>query len=329
MLAQSDCRGDEDGRCLSSNTITQMYSCFGNGLPVKSLKSQISAIKSSERAPSGTEPQETNIARRSVGFDDESDETANQDEVFSSPIDISSALRSVALMRTWDLGRTHFPVQKLFSVPGHGDKDNRLSSPIADKCENEEGAEDPVEAEALGVSFQSKYFNIFPLYQDYCLTVKADLHRVTKGFLSDLLTSQCLPGLQSPLTPRSLFEVTCPPSPPPVVIPSSTPPHFLGSSRCTFWQDLDEVKASGLLNKLTTREIRLQEATFELIGSEASYLRSLGVAVNHFYASKTLKQTLSQMEHHILFSNLRHVMAASERFLMDLEVRLGESVLIS
>lgn len=99
---------------------------------------------------------------------------------------------------------------------------------------------------------------------------------------------------------------------------------------------------------------------FELIGSEASYMRSLGVAVKYFFLSKALKQTLSPMEHHILFSNIHHVMAASEkwdsqytsffffliilllvvlalllsrchlssRFLMDLEIRLGESVLI-
>uniref|UniRef100_A0A665T5W6 Si:ch73-15b2.5 n=1 Tax=Echeneis naucrates TaxID=173247 RepID=A0A665T5W6_ECHNA len=73
----------------------------------------------------------------------------------------------------------------------------------------------------------------------------------------------------------------------------------------------------------------LQESMFELIGSEASYLRSLGVAVNHFQASKALKQILSKMEQHILFSNIRQVMAASEKFLMDLEMRLGESVLIS
>lgn len=58
----------------------------------------------------------------------------------------------------------------------------------------------------------------------------------------------------------------------------------------------------------------LLKTTFELIGSEASYLRSLGVAVNHFYASKALKQTLSRMEHHILFSNIRRVMAASEKW---------------
>lgn len=57
----------------------------------------------------------------------------------------------------------------------------------------------------------------------------------------------------------------------------------------------------------------LLKSTFELIGSEASYLRSLGVAVNHFCASKALRKTLNQMEHHILFSNIRRVMAASEK----------------
>uniref|UniRef100_A0A3Q3ICY9 DH domain-containing protein n=1 Tax=Monopterus albus TaxID=43700 RepID=A0A3Q3ICY9_MONAL len=68
---------------------------------------------------------------------------------------------------------------------------------------------------------------------------------------------------------------------------------------------------------------------FELIGSEASYLRSLEVAISHFYASKALKQTLSQREHHTLFSNISYVMAASEKFFRDLEMRLAESVLIS
>lgn len=99
---------------------------------------------------------------------------------------------------------------------------------------------------------------------------------------------------------------------------------------------------------------------FELIGSEASYLRSLRVVINHFYGSKPLKETLSRLEHHTLFSNICGVTTASEkltlrlslslsspfdtadvfclcfntrvvscRFLMDLEQRLGQSVLIS
>lgn len=52
---------------------------------------------------------------------------------------------------------------------------------------------------------------------------------------------------------------------------------------------------------------------FELVGSEASYLRSLGVAVNHFYASGALKRTLSRLEHHRLFSNILAVMVASQK----------------
>lgn len=52
---------------------------------------------------------------------------------------------------------------------------------------------------------------------------------------------------------------------------------------------------------------------FELIGSEASYLRSLRVVINHFYASKPLKETLSRLEHHTLFSNICGVTTASEK----------------
>ncbi|KAK1892195.1 Ephexin-1 [Dissostichus eleginoides] len=56
---------------------------------------------------------------------------------------------------------------------------------------------------------------------------------------------------------------------------------------------------------------------------------SLTIAVKHFYASKELKQSLTPMEHHILFSNICQIMAASKKFLMDLEGQLEESVLIS
>ncbi|KAI9534283.1 hypothetical protein NQZ68_014691 [Dissostichus eleginoides] len=97
----------------------------------------------------------------------------------------------------------------------------------------------------------------------------------------------------------------------------------------TLWQDLEKVKASGLLRRLPEGEIGLQELMFELIGSEVSYLNSLTIAVKHFYASKELKQSLNPMEHHILFSNICQIMAASKKFLMDLEGQLEESVLIS
>ncbi|XP_061074868.1 rho guanine nucleotide exchange factor 19 [Conger conger] len=52
---------------------------------------------------------------------------------------------------------------------------------------------------------------------------------------------------------------------------------------------------------------------FEMIGSEASYLKSLMVAVSHFLGSQELQLILAKMEHHILFSNLTEVKRVSER----------------
>lgn len=81
--------------------------------------------------------------------------------------------------------------------------------------------------------------------------MKDDLHRLKDGLLSELITPKYLQSLQTPMTraespQRSACHAT-PRSQPIRVTPS------------TLWQDLDEVKASGLLSSLTAREIRLQE----------------------------------------------------------------------
>ncbi|XP_040889321.1 rho guanine nucleotide exchange factor 19 [Toxotes jaculatrix] len=324
-MAQYDCR-EENSYSLSGDAIPHLHSYFGNGHLVNNLMSQMPTMTTSEFPTL-----ESNSAQDSGGLD-ESSHSINQPEDGRSPIDISSAIRSVALKSTWDLRSMH-SIPKLFSVP-RLEEDNSPSSSLNDQNKSSDGEVDSVEEEVPSVSFQSKYIHIFPLYQDYCLqAVKDDLQRLSRSFVSELITPQYLRGLQSRLISHCHSETTShqlhPPEETPSPSSSSSPPHPIRVIPCTLWQDIDEVKASGLLNSLTTREIRLQEAMFELIGSEASYLRSLGVAVNHFHASKALKQTLSQMEHHILFSNIRHVMAASEKFLMDLEMRLGESLLIS
>lgn len=96
-----------------------------------------------------------------------------------------------------------------------------------------------------------------PLYQDYCLqALRDDLHRLNKSCsVSELITPQYLRGVQS----RLIAQCTSPPLDPPELIPSSPPPHPVRVTPCTLWQQLDEVKASGLLNTLTSREICLQE----------------------------------------------------------------------
>uniref|UniRef100_A0A8C7JP57 Neuronal guanine nucleotide exchange factor n=1 Tax=Oncorhynchus kisutch TaxID=8019 RepID=A0A8C7JP57_ONCKI len=68
---------------------------------------------------------------------------------------------------------------------------------------------------------------------------------------------------------------------------------------------------------------------FELVTSEASYYKSLEVLETHFLKNPVLVNTLSQSDMHFLFSNIEEVMKASERFLMDLENRIEQSLQIS
>ncbi|KAJ7325038.1 hypothetical protein JRQ81_018058 [Phrynocephalus forsythii] len=101
------------------------------------------------------------------------------------------------------------------------------------------------------------------------------------------------------------------------------------TSRFNLWQDLPEVRSSGVLNILQPDEIRLQEAMFELVTSEASYYKSLNLLIYHFMENERLKKILHPSEAHILFSNVMDVMTVSERFLLDLEKRVEENIVIS
>ncbi|CAJ1050594.1 rho guanine nucleotide exchange factor 19 isoform X1 [Xyrichtys novacula] len=307
---------DENSHGLSPHISTAMNSFAGNSHLVSSFFSQTQTMRTKDELPS----LENNSAEDSGGLDERSD-SPDQTKDCSLAIDISSALRCLPLIHTLDL-------KEMFTV-SPSEEDKPASSLLDDQDDNTEGPADPADEEETSVTFQSKFIDFFPLYQDYCLQgVKEDIFRLTKSFVSELITPQYLQGLQSRFSPSCESEATPPQSNPNEAL-SSPLPQPIRVTPCTLWQDLEEVKASGLLGSLTNREIRLQESMFELIGSEASYLRSLRVAVNHFYTSKELRKSLSKREHHVLFSNICGVMATSEKFLMDLEIRLGESVLMS
>ncbi|XP_069730583.1 rho guanine nucleotide exchange factor 16 [Phaenicophaeus curvirostris] len=94
------------------------------------------------------------------------------------------------------------------------------------------------------------------------------------------------------------------------------------------WSQLPEVLDAGILQKISPEERKRQEAMFEIITSEYSYLHSLGVLVCHFKRSEELKETMTQTEHHHLFSNISDVLTVSTRFFEDLEKRHQENVLI-
>ncbi|XP_011357237.1 rho guanine nucleotide exchange factor 15 [Pteropus vampyrus] len=99
--------------------------------------------------------------------------------------------------------------------------------------------------------------------------------------------------------------------------------------RNTLWQELPAVRASGLLDTLSPQEKRMQESLFEVVTSEASYLRSLRLLTDTFVLSQALRDTLTPRDHHTLFSNVQRVQEVSERFLGTLLSRVRSSPHIS
>uniref|UniRef100_A0A8C5CDI0 Neuronal guanine nucleotide exchange factor n=1 Tax=Gadus morhua TaxID=8049 RepID=A0A8C5CDI0_GADMO len=97
----------------------------------------------------------------------------------------------------------------------------------------------------------------------------------------------------------------------------------------SLWQNLAIVQNSSLLNELSQKEIIMQEAMFELVSSEASYYKSLEILETTFLHNPVLSNTLSNSDMHFLFSNIKEVVKASESFLIDLENRIEQSILIS
>ncbi|XP_042879261.1 uncharacterized protein LOC122257816 isoform X3 [Penaeus japonicus] len=105
--------------------------------------------------------------------------------------------------------------------------------------------------------------------------------------------------------------------------------------RRTLWCELPEVIESGILSQINSQEKKMQEAMFEMITSEASYLKSLNVLVTHFVQCPEFAvdegedAVLTRRERHILFSDILPVKRCSEMLLADLEKRWQESVRIS
>ncbi|XP_054642363.1 rho guanine nucleotide exchange factor 16 [Dunckerocampus dactyliophorus] len=87
------------------------------------------------------------------------------------------------------------------------------------------------------------------------------------------------------------------------------------------WSQLPQVKDTGVLNIISPQERKRQEAIFEIITSEHSYLHSLGILVRHFKENDALRRTMTTTEHHHLFSNISVIYQVSKRFFEDLERR--------
>ncbi|CAJ1065308.1 rho guanine nucleotide exchange factor 26-like [Xyrichtys novacula] len=96
----------------------------------------------------------------------------------------------------------------------------------------------------------------------------------------------------------------------------------------TSWSQLSVVKKSGLSDRMSQEERKKQEAIFEVISSEHSYLHSLEILIRMFKNSAELSEAMTKTEHHHLFSNIVDVCEASKKFFKELEERHQQNIVI-
>uniref|UniRef100_A0A3B3WKA8 DH domain-containing protein n=1 Tax=Poecilia mexicana TaxID=48701 RepID=A0A3B3WKA8_9TELE len=96
----------------------------------------------------------------------------------------------------------------------------------------------------------------------------------------------------------------------------------------TSWSQLSVVKKNGLAEQLSQEERKRQEAIFEVISSEHSYLHSLEILIRMFKNSSELSEAMTKIDHHHLFSNISDVCEASKKFFKELEDRHQQSIVI-
>ncbi|XP_051953408.1 rho guanine nucleotide exchange factor 26-like [Xyrauchen texanus] len=96
----------------------------------------------------------------------------------------------------------------------------------------------------------------------------------------------------------------------------------------TSWSQLSVVKKSGMCETLSQEERKRQEAIFEVISSEHSYLHSLEILIRLFKNSVELSETINKTDHHHLFSNIADVCEASKKFFKELEDRHQQNIVI-
>ncbi|XP_070609584.1 rho guanine nucleotide exchange factor 26 isoform X3 [Erythrolamprus reginae] len=94
------------------------------------------------------------------------------------------------------------------------------------------------------------------------------------------------------------------------------------------WSQLSAVKRNGLSQTISQEERKRQEAIFEVISSEHSYLLSLEILIRMFKNSKELSSTMTKTESHHLFSNIADVCEASKKFFTELEERHRSNIFI-
>ncbi|XP_031369101.1 uncharacterized protein LOC102671140 isoform X2 [Apis dorsata] len=113
------------------------------------------------------------------------------------------------------------------------------------------------------------------------------------------------------------------------IIPSRSTTDLAKPGHRTLWCQTPQVLNSDLLiitttfyfllERLTTKEKKIQEAKFEILTSEASYLNSLRVLKTEFLDDSSIDEILTSIEKDKIFGDIPSVLHASEQFLAELE----------
>ncbi|KAJ8257709.1 hypothetical protein GJAV_G00188850 [Gymnothorax javanicus] len=205
------------------------------------------------------------------------------------------------------------PLSPVVTGPALSSADNNIS--LQRRCSRQSVRKDSIEEDEMaspGLTCSSRLSRFLPhsmLYQEYSdVAINREILR-HQG--AELQAEEAGQGESTPLgnlSPTSSFRSS-------------------QGSAFSLWQDIPDVRTSGQLHSFSDEERKLQEAKFELVTSEASYVRSLAVVLEHFMLSQELNECLGTQERQWLFSKLPDVKDVSERFLQDLEHRLEEDIL--
>uniref|UniRef100_A0A8C6YLI4 Uncharacterized LOC112942348 n=1 Tax=Nothoprocta perdicaria TaxID=30464 RepID=A0A8C6YLI4_NOTPE len=170
----------------------------------------------------------------------------------------------------------------------------------------------------------------FPCPQNLLLMPKLEIARLLYQEYSDVVLNKAIQNQKRVDSFSEDIEPSFPSSPRlrrKVLSPQDSYLQRLSvSSNASLWQDIPMIRGSRMLLNMSHDEQKLQEAKFELIMSEASYLRSLNVAVDHFQRSAELQAVLTNQERQWLFSRLQDVRDVSASFLFDLEEKFEEDM---
>ena len=103
---------------------------------------------------------------------------------------------------------------------------------------------------------------------------------------------------------------------------------LIADNQKVYWCEMPIVVESGILDQLDAKQRQLQEAHFELIASEASYVRSLNLLIKNFYMNTFFCDTniIDERKKEDLFSNIVNVVEVSNDLFKALERRWLESV---